>query len=139
MAVVLDARVAAGVALQDRTLTKHVEQALESGKCYMTLASVVEFSCLVTDGCGPQLARQWLGWLFTNEDIEIVERLHLTESLTEEFQVLVGEAYLKSGVAYSSASAAALAHRMGIPVLTNRREFRELEDQQFCGVQWAVE
>lgn len=137
MAIVLDGAVAAGVPLGNLDAEKHVEAALAAGRCFMTLASVSEFACIVAQGAGQALADHWVAWIYTNEDIEIVEERH-KEYMKEGFMLLVVEACLRSGLYSPSCSAAALARRMNIPVLTNREGFRELEQQGFCSVVWAT-
>lgn len=137
MAIVLDGATAAGIPLNDPLIRKHVESALDENKCYMTLASLTEFACIVTAGCGSKLAEQWVGWLYTHESIEIVEQRRFDRYASQKFLLMVADAYSRSGLAPAAASAAALAKYMRIPVLTNRERFKTLEEERFCKVKWA--
>ncbi|MEN6372948.1 MAG: hypothetical protein ABFD64_13150 [Armatimonadota bacterium] len=137
MAIVLDGAAAAGIPLNDPLLRKHVEAALDEHKCYMTLASVTEFACLATAGCGAKLAEQWVGWLYTHECIEIVEQRRFDRYASQKFLLMIADAYDRSGLAPAAASSAALAKYMKIPVLTNRERFKTLEEERFCKVKWA--
>lgn len=136
MAVVLDAVIPIGVAVSDPACSKALEDTLTRGRCFMTIASVEEFACVVRDYCGEQLAEKWLAWLFSVEDIEIVEARH-KDYVSEDFVMLVADAYSKTRLTPPAASAAALARHLKIPVVTNRRNFIDLEQSGFCRVIWV--
>lgn len=137
MAVVLDATVPIGVAMSDPASGRAFENAIGLGRCYMTVSSAHEFACVVREHCGSQLAEKWIGWLFSVDNIEVVEANH-PEYAQEEFVSLVAEAYTINRITVSAASAAALSSHLHIPVVTNRPSFAALEQEGFCQVRWAV-
>lgn len=137
MAVVLDAYAVAGFVDEHPTAVRLVGSAIDSGHCYITTSSVIEAACIITDHAGPSLAEYWIGWLYTNERITILERSpNAGNYLDENFVILANKAHAKSGLTPAAASAAAAARRMNIPVLTDREKFRQLEEIGFCQVSW---
>lgn len=136
MAVVLDSVIPVGVALANPACTEAYENVSETGKCYMTIACVEEFACAVKRFCPSQLAEKWISWLFTNDNIRIIESED-PQYTSEDFVSLVAEAFAESNLASPAASAAALGRRLGAPVVTSRLDFRQLEDSGFCQVIWV--
>jgi hypothetical protein len=137
VAVVLDAPVLIGVAMSDSASVKAFGDALAEGKCYMTIASAEEFACVVTEHCGAQLAEKWIGWLYSVDNIEIVEASQ-PEYTSEGFVSRVAEAYSLNRISVPAASAAALSNYLRIPVLTYRPSLSALEREGFCQVRWGV-
>lgn len=111
MAVVLDAPVLIGVAMSDSASEKMFENVISQGHCYMTIASVGEFACVVLEHCGSQLGEKWIGWLFSVDNIDIVEANH-SEYVAEAFASLVAEAYTLARIQVPGATAAALANHL---------------------------
>jgi hypothetical protein len=137
VAVVLDAPVLIGIAMNDPASERAFSKAVERGLCYLTVASSEEFACVVWEHCGSQLAEKWIGWLFSMDNIEIVEASD-TQYVKELFVTSVAEAYTLGRVSIPAASAAALSRHMRIPVLTNRPSFSAFEENEFCEVSWAI-
>lgn len=137
MAVILDASAITTIALEDEPGAASVEDAIQSGHCYITISSLIEAACAITNVAGIRLAEQWIGWLYTAGRITILEQSQKGRVYTEEdFVLLTSEAFAGSGLTPAAASAAAAARRLNIPVLTDRQNFKHLEEAGFCQVQW---
>lgn len=128
MTVVLDAQAAAALASPGEDSHGVVRAAIAHEVCYIASVAAVVMYGTIHDRISKDAADYWLRFVTSGHDVRV------DSSADPEFLELAGEATLKVRRLLSTGFSAALAHRLGVPLITNVEEADLLERDGFCQV-----
>jgi predicted nucleic acid-binding protein len=124
MSVVLDSCAVIALGLEDRE-SSGVEKIISDETCYMSPASVAEVYFIVRKYANPARANLLLEWMMTGKEIRV------TSDCDADLIEIAGK-IMELGVSSGSSFSAALACKMGIPVVTNDADFDAISKAGFC-------
>jgi predicted nucleic acid-binding protein len=130
MTVVLDSPAIIAVAANTSGKRTLVETALETEACYMSVVAVAEAYSWILNNAAAQLAEYWLGFLSSGRDVRVFS------DIGREMVELVAIARQSRTVSITGAFSAALAHKLGVPLLTDDLNLSDLEARDFCSIKW---
>ena len=131
MTVVLDAPAIVAIAADSRKKRTAVEMVLEREVCYMSAVAAAEAYSWLLNNAGSAFAEHWLNFLLSGRDVRV------DCEIDREMIELVGQARRQSRkVAPSGAFSAALARKLGVPLMTDDPNLEDLETHHYCTIRW---